>query len=119
VSEEQTSKHRDTIGRDPNGPDPEDVWRIPVQVTRMESSFVVVRVRAGALKEAEDAALDTVRALCEDGSLEDHLGYGFDWQLDDYLVDGLTEVQGHVADYNVDIDKVKEEEKRDGQEGRT
>lgn len=104
----QKSEHRDTVGMDPNGADADDVWRIPVEIAEVRSSFVVVRLRAGSLSEARARAMKDVEQLCQTGELDDVLGYNFDWLHDEYECRGIAQVKGHIADYNVDIDKVDE-----------
>lgn len=102
---QQTSEHRDTVGMDPKGPDAEDVWRVPIEIAETRSSFVVVRLRAGSLSEARARAMQDVEQLCQTDKLDEVLGYDSDWEHDEYECRGIAQVQGHVADYNVDIDK--------------
>lgn len=88
--------------------DAEDVFRIPVQVMQTSSSFVVVKLRADSLKEAQARAVKDVEQLCRTGELDDVIGPSFDWEHDEYECGGVTGVQGDIESYGVDIDKADE-----------
>jgi hypothetical protein len=105
---QQTSEHRDTVGMDPNGKDPEDVWRIAVDVIETRGTFVVVRLRANSLEEARARAIQDVEQLCETDRLDEHIDSHSEWEHESFEANGLAQVQGHIADYNVDIDKTEE-----------
>ena len=89
-------------------PNSENTWRIPIAVTRTESTFVVVRLRADSFSEAFERARETIDEHCREQSLEldAETGLDFDvWSLEHYEQHGLEKnVSGAISDYAVDFD---------------
>lgn len=110
------SEARDRMEKEDGAPnyvesDPEDVYRVPIEVSETRYSFVVVRLRADSPREAEERALSAVERLCRGDSLGEHLDLRHgtsDWEHDAFEAHGLSDVQGDVMDYGVDIDMVDE-----------
>lgn len=86
----------------------DDTWHIPIAVTRTESSFVIVRLRADSFSEALTRAREEVHTLCVEGRIEtDSTGSldETDWLLEGYRECGIEKtIDGSVADYEVDFD---------------
>lgn len=87
----------------------DDTWLVPITVTRTESSFVMVRLRADSFGEAFERAQAAVRTLCRNHELESaiHIDRA-DWLVEDYDEMGLDKSVSRVEDYEPDLDITNE-----------